>query len=257
MSREKLLTINAASSTSILRIIPSLPITSSQKASWNGIQLGYYQHSAAFETPEHCFPQHFITIHLNHTTVVKERMLNGRSQCDHFRNGDICLTPATAPVSVRLYDSSQVIHLYIEPTFMTGIIAEVGDVDRIEVVPQFKLNDPLIYQIGIALKAKLESKGLWDRLYTESMATAISAQILQNYTIQNFKIRSYNDGLSQARLQQATEYIHEHLAQNPSLTVNSLQKETVLNYRFKQSYISCKTYSFLSLRYEATFVVRY
>lgn len=218
MTIKKVLTINSASDASILKIIPSLPTISSQKASWNGIQLGYFQHSTAFETAEHCFPQHCITIHLNHATVVKERMLNGHFQCNNFRDGDICLTPATAPVSVRLYDSCQVIHMYIEPTLMTRIMAEVGDADRLEVVPQFKLNDPLIYQIGMALKAKLESKGLWDRLYTESMATAISAQILQNYTTQNFKIRSYNDGLSQARLQQATEYIHEHLAQNPSLT---------------------------------------
>ncbi|MBD2771358.1 helix-turn-helix domain-containing protein [Iningainema tapete] len=218
MTREKPLIINFASDKSILQISPILPILSSQKASWNGIQIGYYQYPAAFETPEHCFSQHFMTIHLNHATVVKEQVLDGRLQCDRFRDGDICLTPATAPVSVRLQDSCELICLYLEPTFMTRITAEVADVDRLEVVPQFKLNDPLIYQIGIALKVKLESKGVCDRLYAESMATAISAHLVQYYSTSKPKIRSYSNGLPQARLRQATEYIYEHLAQNPSLT---------------------------------------
>lgn len=218
MTIKKLLTINAANEESILKISPSLPILSSQKASWDGIQLSYYQHSAAFETPLHCFPQHFITIHLNNATVFKEQVLDNRRQCADFRNGDICLTPATAPVSVRLHDSCELICLYLEPTFMARITAEVADFERLEIVPQFKLNDPLLSQIGIALKAKLESKGVWDRIYTESMATAISAHLVQHYSTENPKIRSYHDGLSQARLRQATEYINEHAAQNLSLS---------------------------------------
>lgn len=218
MTREKPVTINAASNESILKIIPKLPVLSSQTASWKGIQLAYHQHAIAFETPEHSFPQHFITIHHNHATVVKERMLNGHFQSDRFRDGDICLTPATAPVSVRLHDVCEVTHLYLEPALMARLMAEAADVNGLELIPQFKLNDPLIYQIGIALKAKLEFNGLCDRLYTESMAMAISAHLIHYYSTQNLKIRSYSDGLSQARLQQTMEYIHEHLAQNPSIT---------------------------------------
>lgn len=218
MTRAKPVTVNAARDESILKILPRLPVLSSQTASWNGIQLAHHQHLAAFETPEHCFPQHFITIHLNHASVVKERVLNGHFQCDRFRDGDICLTPTTAPVSVRLHDSCETIHLYLEPALMTRLTAEVVDVDGLELVPQFKLNDPLIYQIGIALKTKLETNKVWDRLYTESMAMAISAHLIQHYSIQNLKVRSYADGLPQTRLQQATEYINAHAAQNPSIT---------------------------------------
>lgn len=75
----------------------------------------------------------------------------------------------------------------------------------------------LIYQIGIALKANLESESVYNRLYTESMATALSAHLLQHYSLQKPKIKSYSDGLSQVQLQQVTDYIHQHLAQNPSL----------------------------------------
>lgn len=217
MTKKKPFIVDAASDESISKISPSVPILFSQKASWNGIKVSYYQHPAAFETPEHCFSQHFITIHLNHAPVVKEQVLNGYLQCDRFKDGDICLTPANAPVSVRLHDSSELICLYLEPTFMTEITAEVSDVDNFELIPQFKLNDKLIYQIGIALKANLEFKGMCDRLYTESMAMAISAHLLQFYSTRKLKVKSYSDGLPQARLRQVTEYINEHSAQNPSL----------------------------------------
>lgn len=71
--------------------------------------------------------------------------------------------------------------------------------------------------MGIALKVNLESKGMCDRLYTESMAMAISAHLLQFYSTRKPKVKSYSDGLPQARLRQVTEYINEHSAQNPSL----------------------------------------
>ena len=218
MTRAKLLILDGASNESISKISLSVPVLSSQKAVGDAIKISYYQHSSAFETPEHCFSQHFITIHLNHVAAIKEQVLNGRLRCDRFKDGDICLTPATTPVLVRLRDESELISLYLEPTFMQRIMAEVGDADSFELVPQFKLNDPLIYQIGMALKTNLESRGVCDRLYIESMATAISAHLLQHYSTQKLKIQNYTDGLPKARLRQVTDYINEHSTQNISLT---------------------------------------
>lgn len=219
MTKEQLLTIDAASDESISRISPGALMLSSQKALWHGVKASYHNFQTAVETPNHCFSQHLITIHLNHAVVMKEQLLNGELRCDRFRDGDICLTPATTPVLVRLRDASEFISLYLEPTFMRQIAAEVVDPDRLEVVPQFKLNDPLIYQIGIALKANLESESACNRLYADSMATALSAHLLQHYSIQKPEIKSYSDGLSQVQLRQVTEYIHRHSAQNPSLVI--------------------------------------
>jgi AraC family transcriptional regulator len=232
------ITVNATSNESVLKILPALPVASSQTSLWRGIQLAYHRHTAAFETPEHCFPQHFITIHRNSSAIVKERMLDGDFQSDRFRDGDICLTPATTPVSVRLHDACEVMHLYLEPTLMAQLTAEVADIDNLELIPQFKLNDSLIYQIGVALKAKLELGGVCDRLYTESMAMAISAHLINYYSTQDLKVRSYSNGLSQARLKQAIEYMHEHLTQNLSITeiAQTLQMSPYYFSRlFKQS----------------------
>ncbi len=118
MTKKKPLIIDAASDESIAKISPSVPI-SHQKSSWNGIKVNYYQHPTAFETPEHSFSQHFITIHLNRAPVVKEQVINSRLRCDRFKDGDICLTPANVPVSVSLQDSSELICLYLDPKIIS------------------------------------------------------------------------------------------------------------------------------------------
>lgn len=211
MTGKKILTVDAAKDSSFSKISPSVPIFLNQKSSGNGIKVHHYHHPNDFETPTHCFLQHFMTIHLNRVAVMKEQILAGRRRWDFFRDGDICLTPANTPVSVRLNDACELICLSLEP----ALIFQMTEFEGFELVPQFKLNDPLIYQIGMALTT-FESKGVGDRLYTEAMATAMSAHLLQHYSTKKPKIVTYN-GLSQAQLQQVTEYITEHSAQNLSL----------------------------------------
>lgn len=212
MTGKKILTVDAAKDSSFSKLSPSVPIFSNQNSSRDGIKVRHYHHPKDFETPEHCFLQHFMTIHLNHIAAMKEQFLAGHQRCDFFRDGDICLTPANTPVSVRLKDACELICLSVEPALMT----QVTEAEGFELVPQFKLNDPLIYQIGMAL-ITFESKGVGDRLYTEAMATAISAHLLQHYSTKKPKIGTYANGLSQAQLRQVTEYITEHSAQNLSL----------------------------------------
>ena len=219
MVKSKPLLINArkASESPLNSLMSSEVTLFENKGLWSLMQVGHYQCSAALETPEHCFAQHFISVQLSPAAVIKEQRLNGRLQCGDFSAGDICLTPAAVPVSVRLQAPCEIIGLYIEPAFFTQLAAEVADSDRLELVPQFKLNDPLIYQIAIALKAQISSSGDWQRLYIESMLTAVSAHLLQQYSTRKPNVKTDSASLSKTRLRQVIEYIHEHSDQNLSL----------------------------------------
>lgn len=202
-----------------------------RKVSWSMIHVGHYQYTAALETPEHYFPQHFISVHLNETAIIKEQRLDGHLQSDSFSIGDICITPATTPVSVRLHAPWEIMGLYLEPTSITQLTAV--DAESIQLVPQFKLQDPLIHQMAIALKTQLSSPGEWNRIYVESMATAFSAHLLQHYSTRKPKEESDSQGLSVTRLKQATEYIHEHADQNPSL-IEIAQQVSLSPYHFSR-----------------------
>lgn len=198
--------INSRNSSQVAIDAKAVP---SEEMSWSMIQVSHYQFSAACETPEHRFSQHFILVHLNDADVAKEQILNGQLQRSHFRAGDICLTPAIAPVSVRLQAPCELVGLHIEPSLFAQLAVEIAGSNSIELVPQFKLNDPLIYQMAIALKAQLKSSGEWNRLYIESMATALSVHLLQHYSTQKPQLKTHStglsNGLSEARLKEVVE----------------------------------------------------
>ena len=155
---------------------------SENKASYSVIHVSHFRNFAACETSEHCFTQYFRTVHLSPNDVTKERRPNGRLQSSNFRTGDIYLTPAT----IRLQEPCELIGLHIKPAFLAQLTAEL--------VLQFKFNEPLIYQIAIALKTQFWSSEEWQRLYIESMATAISAYLLQQYSTCKPKVKTYSAG---------------------------------------------------------------
>jgi AraC family transcriptional regulator len=206
---------------------------SDNKVSWPMIHVSHHQFLAAVETPEHCFAQHFISVHLSPIDVIKEQKLNGRPQYSNFNQGDICLTPATVPVSVRLQAPSEIVGLSIEPAFLNQLTTEVSKSDRLELVPQFKLKDPMIYQMAIALEAQVSSPGEYNCLYIESIATALSVHLLQYYSTRNPSVKTYNAGLSKARLGQVLEFIHEHSNQNLSL-IEMAQQVHMSPYHFSR-----------------------
>ncbi|WGV26857.1 helix-turn-helix domain-containing protein [Halotia branconii] len=209
------------------------------------MQVVYCRLSACAETPKHFSTQHFMTVHLNHDPAVKELKLNGCLQRGSFGAGDICLTPAATPVSsIRIQEPSELVALYIEPTFFVQTSAEIVDTKGLELIPQFQLKDPLIHQMAIALKAQIESsEEIWNRLYLESMVTAICVHLLQRYSTQktNADTRTAklsSDGLSKAHLGTVLEYIHEYADQNLSLLEMAQQVQMSPYYfsrLFKQS----------------------
>jgi AraC family transcriptional regulator len=207
------------------------------------MQVEHCRLPASAGTPKHFSSQHFMTVHLNPGPVVKELKLNDCLQRGSFGAGDICLTPAATPVSsVNIQEPSELVALHIEPTFLVQTFAEIVDPKDLELVPQFKLQDPLIHQMAIALKAQIESsEETWNRLYVESMVTAICVHLSQRYSTQKISAHAAelsSDGLPKAHLGTVLEYIHEHADQNLSLLEMAQQVQMSPYYfsrLFKQS----------------------
>jgi AraC family transcriptional regulator len=84
-------------------------------------------------------------------------------------------------------------------------------------LPCFQTPDPLIYQIGLALKAELEAEGAGSRLYAETMANALVVHLLKHYSVAKPTVRGYLGGLSKPALKQIIDYIIDRLDCNLSL----------------------------------------
>ena len=192
-----------------------LHLLSSDEAGWNGLQL-IYEREPADEIPENWFTQHLLLIFLE--DVQANFILNGSWQHECYTNGDLAILPAS-----QLFPRTQIdreftlIDIYLEPATLAHAAHESVDADKIELVPQWKLRDPLIEQMGLALKVELEAGGADSRLYAESMATALAVHLLRRYSLRKQEIKDYTGGLPKYRLRQAIAYINEHLDQNLTL----------------------------------------
>ncbi|MBD2516490.1 helix-turn-helix transcriptional regulator [Nostoc sp. FACHB-973] len=217
MSEQKPLVITKEDE--ILPLFPRLPILTSLQAGWHGISLAYMcQPASAF--PEVSTPQwHSLLIFTHGARVIHaERKMDGRRHRDAVLGGDILITPVNVGHQAAWDAEGDFILLAIQPEIFARAVDETADTEQIELIPRFATPDPLVYQIGLALKGILESNPLGSRLYAETMANALSVHLMEHYSTRKPILKAYKNGLSRRQLQQVIDYIQEHLDQNLGLT---------------------------------------
>ncbi|MCG6137843.1 MAG: AraC family transcriptional regulator [Nostoc sp. LLA-1] len=216
MSEQKPLLITTEAD--IFPLYPRLPILTSLQANWHGFSLGYMC-QPAYEFPEVCSPRwHSIAIFTHGARVIHaNRKLDGRSQRDAVVGGDILVNPVNVGHQAAWDAEGDFIILAFEPQIVARAVDEFQDVEQVELIPHFATPDPLIYQIGLALKGVLENNPTRSRLYAETMMNALSVHLLEHYSTRKPVLKEYNRGLSQRQLQQITDYIYAHLYQDLGL----------------------------------------
>jgi AraC family transcriptional regulator len=200
-----------------------LPDTNFKRAIGNRILLEHRFHHIGSEVPE-CSPiKAGLVINLGEQYQV-DRWIDGKFYHDRIQRGDFTLFPSGISYRVIWDRPIELLMVGFEPSLIEQTALELnylgrlqfsGNCDR-EILPQYKLNDLLIYQIGLALKAELYAHGSIDSLYTESMVNTLLVHLLKCHSSQSNSATSTN-GLPAFTLDLVLEYIHEHLAENISL----------------------------------------
>jgi len=202
----------------ILKMYPRPPILTSFETSWDGITFGYMC-QPAYQVPEVCTPRwHGINIFTHGSRIINvDRKLDGRCQCDAVVGGDIVITPVNVGQAATWDAQGDFILLGIEPDLFARAIDEAAEPEKVQLVPHFATPDPLVYQIGLAIKNILENDPLGSRLYVETMVNALSVHLMQHYSTQKPKLKEYPNGLPRHKLQQVIDYINAHLEEDLSL----------------------------------------
>lgn len=203
---------------SFKQILPGSPTLSSPIFAWEGLgAFHYYLKHPPHKTPEHRHTHHIVHIHLNGSQGIETQMDNCY-HLEHIQSGNMFITPANVNhTSALLDDDSEFIVLDLDPAFLSNCTHESISLDSIELLPHFVQADPLIYQIGLSLKAELIAGDSSERFYAESLLTALSAHILRNYASYPLRLPECESGLPKYKLKQVFTYIHEHLDQNIQL----------------------------------------
>lgn len=202
----------------VFQLYPRLPILTNLGTGWNGVSFGYMC-QPAYEVPEVYTPRwHSLIIFTHGNRIIHaDRKLDGRFHHDAVAGGDIVIAPVNVPQGGAWESEGDFITIGIEPDIFARAIDESADAKDVELLPQFSTPDPLIYQIGLALKSVLEKNPENSRLYAETMVNALSVHLMQNYSTRKPILQEYTDGLPKQQLRKVIEYINANLEQDLSL----------------------------------------
>ena len=189
------------------------PLLSSQNAGWNGIVVEHH-YQPAQETPEQYLIQHNISIYLGRIARY-ERLVNGRFVNDRLLYGDILMNGYQ---KMRWHNPGEYLLLHLEPSLVAQAAADLIDRDSVEIVQQYKTRDPLIQQIGVALKSELELNGLGSRVYADSLFNALCVHLVRHYSTSGQKVLADSASLPKDKLRCAIEYINESLEKDLTLS---------------------------------------
>jgi AraC family transcriptional regulator len=215
--RSPLLNLDFSQEEVLTQVFPQFPLLTSKTAGWNGIYLAY-DYQLPGETPEVSGLQHGIGIFTEVPRPIKvERKIGDVLRHEQVQQGDVVIVPAGTTNQTQWYDSGGVILLGFESGIFSRAIYELIEPEKVEIAPHFATPDPLICQLGLTLKAELETNGLGSKLYAETIANLIAVHLLQHYSIQKPVIRNYTGGLPKYKLQQVIDYINTYLEQSLGL----------------------------------------
>lgn len=192
------------------------PVIFHRRTHWEGIHLLHWRVNAG-ELVESTFDHHEISLPLTGQFVTTRQTETGQQRITHRTPGGMCLVPAGQPVSIDWGNEAECLTIAIEPSLVARAAAESSYSARPELKGVYDQNDPLIWQIGLALLAESEAQEPVGRLYAESLVHTLAFHLFRHYNSGEQKALAAAGGLTGRRLRLATDFINAHLAEDVTL----------------------------------------
>jgi AraC family transcriptional regulator len=195
-----------------------LPDTQFKRTIADRILLEHRFHHSANEVPQTPTIKAGLVISLGRHYEV-DRWIDGKFHHDLIQTGDFTVFPAGISYGVAWDRAIEVLMVGFDPALIQQTVLELNDCEQwklaanceLEIFPKNKLNDRLIYQIGLALKNELNANGSIDRLYTESLTDTLLVHLLRYCSSRSYTRSSSAQGLANPKLQEILDYINEHI----------------------------------------------
>lgn len=189
-------------------------LLSSDKVGWDKLAL-IYELEPAGEMPEAFTSRHTLVICLG--DFQGSFQINGQWHHEQYTQGDIAIIAAGELFPrVKIDREVPLLELFLSPDTLVNAVEEIIS-PNIQLRSRFRLRDPLIQQMALALKTELEIAGEDSQLYADSMATALGVHLLRRYAIKDSVIKEYRGGLTPYQLRIVIEYIQANLDQSLTL----------------------------------------
>ncbi|HEV2445475.1 MAG TPA: hypothetical protein VGS58_06115, partial [Candidatus Sulfopaludibacter sp.] len=156
-------------------------------------------------------PNLAIVIHIGQSVDIACRR-GGLAHRGRAVHGDIDIVPAGMPSRWEVKQKDTALLIAVHPSILRRVAGERGlDIGRVEVVNRFQMRDPQIEHIGWALKAEMEAGYPAGTLFTDSLATALAARLLDRHSSAR-QSREERLTMSGHKLRLVLSYVEDNLA---------------------------------------------
>jgi AraC family transcriptional regulator len=200
-------------------------VLSSRQMGWKGILVEHYRHAeepGEIELP--ALPDHWLTLPLGQPAHLIQKRC-GTLHESTVQKGDIICFPAGRSSYWQIegrvsddFDYQPMLHIQLQPGLITHVAEKLEfEQGQVELVNCFANHDLPLHNIAMLLLAEATAGGLMGELYRESLTQAFVIYLLRNYSTIDRAIKPQHQNLTNTQLQQAIDYIHDHLGGDLSL----------------------------------------
>ncbi|HEV2659042.1 MAG TPA: AraC family transcriptional regulator [Ktedonobacteraceae bacterium] len=144
----------------------------------------------------------------------------------HMHQGDLSLRSGKRPPYELRWkglssEPTQTIHLHLSKELISRTAEEMGGCDpaHLALVERIGFQDPLLTQIGLALRRELEQSAPAGKLYAQTAAQMLAVHLLRHYASAAIDIKEFPQGLTRHQVKRVTDFIRTHLNQDLSLQI--------------------------------------
>jgi AraC family transcriptional regulator len=177
-----------------------------------GLRVARYQLEAT-ELPAHFHAEHLLLLHQGAQPVRSHRRSGSRFEEDLFRAGDGGLYPAGEYGALGWDGPADVLHVHLDAQVLAERARQDLNLPTFALRESFRLEDGLLLQLGRQLLAAAGTGHALGRLYTESLATALSYHLIAHYATGELAPARAEGGLPAAVLARLDAYIEAHAEQ--------------------------------------------
>lgn len=209
----------------------TVPVLSSWSAGWQGVVVREFHEPMEVESvllP--AVPDIHLVLVTQGAMDFESRAVNGSWEAVSVHEGDLFLTPGGGdPYELRWHSQShepiQALHLHLSADLFARSAEHVADRDpaRLMLKELSGFQDPLLAQMGLALRRELEQLTPGGQLYAETAAQMLAVHLLTHYLTTDITVKPSLRRLTPRQLKRVTEYILAHLAQPISLELLARQ----------------------------------
>lgn len=189
-------------------------VLSSVGAKWTDIVVEQHQFPSG-ELVDVMYKRHVIVVIVGYPFTV-EFEKEGRLQRVQRARGAVSFFPSHRSFSGRLKAErgvfANLLFLALSPVFISRVAEKMElEADRIELTGRRGITDPTLRHIALALRAGIRSGDALDRMYGETLSTALAVHLLREYSTAVLEPKRPYGGLPREKLVRAVEYIQDQL----------------------------------------------